>query len=93
MAAGDVCLSIKGCFSWGFTSNQPKKVDKKAGGKGAAAEKKDSKKSSAIVEEQEEEKRKKLSKFITLSNVDLEIQKGEFVCIIGDVGSGKSSLL
>jgi ABC-type lipoprotein export system ATPase subunit len=23
----------------------------------------------------------------------LEIKKGEFVCIIGDVGSGKSSLL
>jgi ABC-type lipoprotein export system ATPase subunit len=25
--------------------------------------------------------------------LNLEIKKGEFVCIIGDVGSGKSSLL
>ena len=28
-----------------------------------------------------------------LKGIDLEIKKGEFVCIIGDVGSGKSSLL
>jgi ABC-type lipoprotein export system ATPase subunit len=28
-----------------------------------------------------------------LKNIDLEIQSGEFVCIIGDVGSGKTSLL
>jgi ATP-binding cassette subfamily C (CFTR/MRP) protein 2 len=33
-----------------------------------------------------------LSKNI-LTNINLEIQKGEFVAIIGDVGSGKSSLL
>lgn len=30
---------------------------------------------------------------ITLKEIDLKIRKGEFVCIIGDVGSGKSSLL
>ena len=28
-----------------------------------------------------------------LNNINLEIKKGEFVCIIGEVGSGKSSLL
>jgi len=28
-----------------------------------------------------------------LKNINLEIKKGEFVCIIGEVGSGKSSLL
>jgi Fe-S cluster assembly ATPase SufC len=28
-----------------------------------------------------------------LKNLNLKIKKGEFVCIIGDVGSGKSSLL
>lgn len=27
-----------------------------------------------------------------LKEIDLTIKKGEFVCIIGDVGSGKSSL-
>jgi len=34
-----------------------------------------------------------LSKFIQLKNIDLEIKKGEFICIVGDVGAGKSSLL
>ena len=28
-----------------------------------------------------------------MRELDLEIYRGEFVCIIGDVGSGKSSLL
>jgi ABC-type lipoprotein export system ATPase subunit len=28
-----------------------------------------------------------------LKNINLKIKKEEFVCIIGDVGSGKSSLL
>jgi len=30
---------------------------------------------------------------INLKNIDLEIQEGEFVCIIGETGSGKTSLL
>ena len=30
---------------------------------------------------------------MTLKNLDLQVHKGEFLCIIGDVGSGKSSLL
>jgi len=30
---------------------------------------------------------------ITLKEIDVCINKGEFVCIIGNVGSGKSSLL
>lgn len=28
-----------------------------------------------------------------LKNLDISIVKGEFVCVIGDVGSGKTSLL
>lgn len=35
----------------------------------------------------------KLNNFLALKNLDFQIKKGEFVCIIGDVGSGKSSLL
>jgi ABC-type lipoprotein export system ATPase subunit len=34
-----------------------------------------------------------LNQIITLKNINLSIKHGEFVCIIGDVGSGKSSLL
>jgi len=30
---------------------------------------------------------------IALKNLNLEIKKGEFVCVIGNIGSGKSSLL
>lgn len=92
MAKGDVCFSLKGCFSWGFTSKKPTKGEKKAAGKGAAVDKKDPKKSAAVGDQDDDELRK-LSKFITLRNLDLEICKGEFVCIIGDVGSGKSSML
>ena len=75
---GEYCLEVRGNFSWGFTSNQTEKNKKK--------------KKVAVKEEKKDEKRK-LSKFIALKDIDLQIQKGEFVCIIGDVGSGKSSLL
>ena len=31
--------------------------------------------------------------FLSLKDIDLQIKAGEFVCIIGEVGAGKSSLL
>jgi ABC-type molybdenum transport system ATPase subunit/photorepair protein PhrA len=34
-----------------------------------------------------------LDSFLVLKDIDLKVKKGEFVCIIGDVGAGKSSLL
>ena len=34
-----------------------------------------------------------MNDIINLKRIELEIKKEEFVCIIGDVGSGKSSLL
>ena len=34
-----------------------------------------------------------LKDFLALKQIDLKIKQGEFVCVIGDVGSGKSSLL
>ena len=37
--------------------------------------------------------KKTIDTIVTLKNIDLSIKKGEFVCVIGDVGSGKSSLL
>lgn len=30
---------------------------------------------------------------MTLRDVEFEVMRGEFVCVIGDTGSGKSSLL
>ena len=29
----------------------------------------------------------------TIKNINIEIKKGEFICVIGEVGSGKSSLI
>lgn len=34
-----------------------------------------------------------LEQLIHLKNVDLKINKGEFICVIGDVAAGKSTLL
>ena len=35
----------------------------------------------------------RMGDIITLKSIDLQIKKGEFVCIIGDVGAGKSSII
>lgn len=41
----------------------------------------------------EEEKQQTIASVVTLKNLELKVKKGEFLCVIGDVGSGKSSLL
>ena len=41
---------------------------------------------------EEEEVEKPLKDYLNLQNLNIKINKGEFVCVIGDVGSGKSSL-
>jgi len=43
--------------------------------------------------EAELKKQRKLDNIVCLKEIDLKIKKGHFVCIIGKVGSGKSSLL
>lgn len=43
--------------------------------------------------DEELKKQRKLDNVVCLKNIDLKIKKGHFVCIIGKVGSGKSSLL
>lgn len=35
----------------------------------------------------------KIADCLDLKNIDLKIRKGEFICVIGEVGSGKSNLL
>lgn len=42
---------------------------------------------------EEEEKKMKVEDAVNLKSVDFQIWKREFVCIIGEVGSGKSSLI
>lgn len=43
--------------------------------------------------EAELKKQRKMDNVICLKNIDVHIKKGAFVCIIGKVGAGKSSLL
>ena len=43
--------------------------------------------------EEEKQEKMKVEDAINLKNVSLKIKKGEFVCVIGEVGSGKSSLI
>ena len=75
-------------FHWGSISDKDKEKDK---------DKKDIKKKTndetkeALLDKNIESKT--FEQFLTLKNLDLSIKQGEFVCIIGDVGSGKSSLL
>lgn len=46
-----------------------------------------------VDKEAEERKPKTTCETMTLKNLRLSIKKGSFVCIVGEVGSGKSSLL
>lgn len=67
-------------FTWGIKIKEPKKDDEK---------KKDEKK---VEEKEEKPEIQKLADLIHLKNIEIDIKKGEFVCIIGDIGSGKTNL-
>ena len=75
----ELALSIKGNFSWGFSTRSKKDESEK-------------KSDSKDEKEEEEVKAATLGKFMTLKEIDFEVMKGDFVCIIGDTGAGKSSL-
>ena len=88
--AGMTALSVVGNFSWGFSEKKDKKKEEE--------KKKDKKTAKKAVKEEskqisEAKKSKKISSIITLKDVNFQVRKGEFICIIGDVGSGKTSLL
>jgi ATP-binding cassette subfamily C (CFTR/MRP) protein 1 len=48
---------------------------------------------SAEKEKEKEKNKQKLENVVTLKNIDFTVKKGEFVCIIGETTSGKSSIL
>lgn len=58
-------------------------------------EEKKKEKERKTLEKIEEEPLKKapIQNFVTLKDIDLTVKKGEFVAIVGDIGSGKTSML
>ena len=48
---------------------------------------------SNVLSDSEETSRPEIQEFITLKNIELTINKGDFVAIVGQTGSGKSSIL
>jgi ABC-type multidrug transport system fused ATPase/permease subunit len=83
----ETILSVNGTFSWGFQEKGQKKEETKE----------ESKADNSKVEDQpkkeEEKPARKINSYLQLQNIDLQVKRGEFVCIIGDVGAGKTSLL
>lgn len=44
-------------------------------------------------EVEESSETKQIEDYVVLKNIDLKVRKGEFLAIIGEVGSGKSSII
>mmetsp|Transcript_42720 Transcript_42720/g.50027 ORF Transcript_42720/g.50027 Transcript_42720/m.50027 type:complete len:656 (-) Transcript_42720:1095-3062(-) len=92
----ELAISIeKSNFFWGFDyiSDEDIKQFKEKKDKQA---KEQSNKEAGLVQSEEEDKTSAnitLDDRIVLKSVNLKVRRGEFVAIIGDVGSGKSSLL
>jgi ABC-type multidrug transport system fused ATPase/permease subunit len=104
----DAAVLIQGhSFSWGVNSEPPKDAAGKPRDKPApkAVEQgklldedasialDQSQRDPLIHKSGDDNKKKTLDSMVTLKNIEVRIGKGELVCVIGDVGSGKSSLL
>lgn len=89
----------KSHFTWGLASvDEDSKQEKKE--KKEEAKKEKPKKKCCIgskqTEENDDETKEEtvsIDQLVVLKDLDFKIKRGEFVCIIGDVGAGKSSLL
>jgi ABC-type glutathione transport system ATPase component len=89
----DTAIRIRdGNFFWGLETKAEKKPsneDNKTNKDEIVEEKEE-----PLIKKQEAEKSEgMISSTLTLKRINVEIKHGEFVCVIGDVGSGKSSLL
>lgn len=89
----DMAIRIrnKGNFHWGYVS--PEEIQKHL-----LMQRKKQKRKQKKLDESEISKIKSLEvedvpSLLALKEMDFEIETGKFVCIIGDVGSGKSSIL
>ena len=74
-------------FHWGVKKDDDKK-EKKGEKKETVKDEKEKKKEPLL-----EETKKSFDDFLVLKELNVGIKQGEFVCIVGDVGSGKSSFL
>ena len=85
-------------FTWGVKTKTDKQIKKekkdekekkeKEGVKKVEDESKDEKK-----DDDKENEKPKLSELTHLKDINLDIKKGEFICVIGKTGSGKTNLM
>ena len=82
---GEVAIEVNnGNFFWGFakaTDDEMENEKKKLSGTYVSSD------------SSEERPDVKFKDHITLKDINLNIKKGEFVCIVGEVGAGKSSMI
>jgi ABC-type molybdenum transport system ATPase subunit/photorepair protein PhrA len=96
----------KSHFTWGLASvDEDSKEDKEKESKKDKDTKQEKPKKKCCfgskakkITQKEDEKETKeetvsIDQLVVLKDIDFKIKRGEFVCIIGDVGAGKSSLL
>lgn len=80
-------------FHWGYAPADLKKDADKEGDK-KKDKKKEVKTEPLLITDQESQLSKKsMEELFTLKDIAFNIKQGEFVCIVGDVGAGKSSFL
>ncbi|CAI2362549.1 unnamed protein product [Moneuplotes crassus] len=88
--ASEALIIQKANFSWGF--KEEKKVEKSSE---EESEKNGDSSQASLLEEFKSEvsTEYKISDTVILKDLDISIKQGEFVAIIGEVGSGKTSLI
>lgn len=102
----ELALTVRGNFSWGVTPAMDKgekdRIKSKIRDKKKETETKGMGRIRKAIYEMTYDPKSKvdiphkarsIDKIITLNDMDLEVKKGSFVVIIGEIGSGKTSLL
>jgi ABC-type polysaccharide/polyol phosphate transport system ATPase subunit len=80
-------------FHWGYAPADLKKDSEKEGDR-KKDNKKELKTEPLLIPDQESQfSKKSMEELFTLKDIAFNIKQGEFICIVGDVGAGKSSFL